>query len=139
MKLFLLLLFLGVISIQAQNDWTRWESKQVSYEIPAKPKKDSSIDKSSFGMTILSVMHNAYSFFISDLDGNNCAFSPSCSSFFIQSIKETSIFKGTFMFADRFTRDINFFKGVNNYTLLPSNRFYDPPSNYSLHSEKIKF
>ena len=139
MKLFFLFLFLGVISISAQNEWTRWESKKVSYEIPADPDKEYQADKSGFGMTILSAVRNAYSFFISDLDGDNCSFSPSCSSFYLQSVKETSIFKGTLMFADRFTRDINFFKGANNYTLLPSNKFYDPASNYSLHSEKIKF
>jgi putative component of membrane protein insertase Oxa1/YidC/SpoIIIJ protein YidD len=139
MKLIILIIFISVISLSAQNDWVKWESKQVSYELPIRQNHDYAVDKSGIGLTVLSVALNAYSFFISDLDGDNCAFSPSCSSFYLQAIKETSIFKGTLMFADRFTRDMNFFKGSNQYALLPSNKFYDPASNYTLHSEKIKF
>ena len=139
MRIAFLLILISVTSISAQNDWVKWESKQISYEIPVHPRNNYAIDNSGFGLTILSVARNVYNFFISDLDGDNCAFSPSCSLFFVQAIKETSIFKGTLMFADRFTRDMNFFKGSNHYTLLPSNKFSDPAHNYTLHSEKIKF
>ncbi len=136
----LLISFLFITEISyAQTDWVKWESKQISYEIPTHQQNNYTVDKSGFGLTILSVVRNAYYFFISDLDGNNCAFSPSCSSFYLQAIKETSIIKGTLMFADRFTRDINFFKGSNHYPLLSSNKFFDPASNYTLHFEKIKF
>ncbi len=138
MRSFFLFLFLGVTLISAQTELVKWESQQVSYELPAHKNHDYSIDKSSFGLSILSVARNAYYFFISDLDGDNCAFSPTCSTFFIQAVKETSIIKGTLMFADRFTRDINFFKGSNHYPLLPTNKFLDPAYNYTLHSAKIK-
>lgn len=138
MKSFLIIIFIWTVSLQAQSDWVRWESKQVSYELPTHPRHDYDVDKSGFGMTILSVVRNTYYFFISDLDGDNCAFSPSCSAFFLDAVKETNIVKGTLMFADRFTRDINFFKGVNHYPLLPSKKYSDPAANYSLHSEKIK-
>jgi len=136
-RLLISFLFIAEISY-AQTDWVKWESQQVSYELPAHQHHDYTVDKSGFGMTILSVVRNAYYFFISDLDGGNCAFSPTCSSFYLQAIKEASIFKGTLMFADRFTRDINFFKGSDHYPLLPSNKFFDPAYNYTLHSEKIK-
>ena len=126
-------------NLYAQTDWVKWEAKQVTYELPTHQNHNYTIDNSNFGMTILSVVRNAYYFFISDLDGDNCPFDPSCSAFFIQSVKETSIIKGTLMFADRFTRDLNFFKGMNHYPLLASNKFSDPVYNYTLHSEKIKF
>lgn len=129
---------MGIISLSAQTDSTKWEAKPVSYDLPIHQNRDYTIDKSGFGLTIFSMARNAYYFFISDLDGDNCAFSPSCSSFYLQAIKETSIIKGTLMFADRFTRDINFFKGSNHYLLLPSNKFFDPAYNYTLHSVKIK-
>ena len=138
MKSFFLFFFLSVTLLSAQTELVKWESQQVSYELPAHQRHDYSIDKSSFGLSILSVARNAYYFFVSDLDGDNCAFSPTCSAFFIQAVKETSIIKGTLMFADRFTRDINFFKGSNHYPLLPTNKFFDPAYNYTLHSAKIK-
>ena len=128
-----------IYNLNAQTDWVKWETKQVSFELPIHQNHDYALDKSGFGMTILSVVRNAYYFFISDLDGDNCPFAPSCSAFFIQSIKETSIFKGTLLFADRFTRDLNFFKGMNHYPLLTSNKFFDPAYNYTLHFKTIKF
>ena len=134
-----LFLFSITYNLNAQTDWVRWEGKETFYELPITYHHDYTVDRSSFGMTLLSVFRNTYYFFISDLDGDNCPFEPSCSAFFLQSVKETSIFKGTLMFADRFTRDLNFFKGMNHYPLLASNKFSDPAYNYTLHSAKIKF
>lgn len=125
-------------NLNAQTDWVRWEGKETSYELTPTHHHDYTLDKSSFGMTLFSVLRNTYYFFISDLDGDNCPFEPSCSAFFLQSVKETSIFKGSLMFADRFTRDLNFFKGTDHYHLLASKKFSDPAYNYTLHSEKIK-
>jgi putative component of membrane protein insertase Oxa1/YidC/SpoIIIJ protein YidD len=138
MKPILLFIFISVAALSAQTELVKWDSQDISYELPAHHQHDYALDKSSFGLTILSVARNTYYYFVSDLDGDNCAFLPSCSLFFIQAVKETSIFKGTLMFADRFTRDINFFKGSNHYPLLPVNKFYDPAFNYTLHSANIK-
>ena len=121
-----------------QTDWERWSEKQVSYEIPTHQHHDYTIDNSNIGLSMISLVRNAYYFFISDLDGDNCPFTPSCSAFYKQAIKETSIFKGTFMFADRFTRDLNLFKGQSHYRLLSSNKYFDPAGNYTLYSNKIK-
>ena len=132
-------LFSITYNLNAQTDWVRWEGKETSYELTPTHHHDYTLDKSSFGMTLLSVLRNTYYFFISDLDGDNCPFEPSCSAFFLQSIKETSIFKGSLMFADRFTRDLNFFKVTDHYSLLASRKFSDPANNYTLHSAKIKF
>lgn len=125
-------------NICSQTDWVKWDAKQVSYKLPSVNNHQYGIDNSSLGMTILSFFRNAYYFFISDLDGDNCPFSPTCSQFFLQSVKETSIFKGTLMFADRFTRDLNLFKGSDHYPINSSYKFLDPVNNYTLHSEKIK-
>jgi putative component of membrane protein insertase Oxa1/YidC/SpoIIIJ protein YidD len=116
----------------------KWEAKQISYELPITHLHEYTIDKSSFGMTILSSFRNIYYFFISDLDGDNCPFYPSCSAFFIQSVKETNILNGGLMFADRFTRDLNLLKGMNHYPIYKSGKFFDPPFNYTLNSQKIK-
>ncbi len=136
-RLLISFLFIAEISY-AQTDWVKWEGKETSYELTATHYHNYTVDKSSFGMTLLSVFRNTYYFFISDLDGDNCPFEPSCSAFFLQSVKETSIFKGTLMFADRFTRDLNLFKGSDHYPLMTSKKYYDPAYNYILHSEKIK-
>jgi putative component of membrane protein insertase Oxa1/YidC/SpoIIIJ protein YidD len=139
LKIFLLLLFSFIGILQAQSDSAKWAAKQISYELPAAARHDYTIDKSSFGMTLLSFIRNIYYFFISDLDGDNCPFYPSCSAFFIQSVKETNIFSGGLMFADRFTRDLNLFKGNNHYPIKKYGKFFDPPYNYTLNSQKIKY
>ncbi len=133
-----LFLFSITYNLNAQTDWVKWEGKETYYLLPVTHNHDYAVDKSSVGMIILSVVRNTYYFFISDLDGDNCPFEPSCSAFFLQSVKETSIFKGTLMFADRFTRDLNIFKGLNHYPLLASNKFSDPAYNYTLDFTKIK-
>ena len=85
---------------------------------------------------VTSLTH-AYWIFISDVDGDNCAFSPSCSSFFVESVKETNIFQGTLMFADRLTRDTNFFNRQLHYPYAANGRLYDIPSNYKLNASEI--
>ncbi len=134
-----LLAILMISSVHAQTDLKRWEAESVSYEIPYKTHHIYSIDNSSFGMMFFSFARNVYYFFISDLDGDNCPFYPTCSSFFVESVKETNILKGTLMFADRFTRDINFFKGRSHYPVYLNGKLFDPPSNYTMDSQKIKF
>jgi putative component of membrane protein insertase Oxa1/YidC/SpoIIIJ protein YidD len=128
-----------VCPITGQIDFQKWDAKTVSYEIPNTERHDYTIDNSNIGTTFISFTRNVYYFFISDLDGDNCPFYPTCSSFLVQAIKETNIIKGTLMFADRFTRDLNFFKGENHYPLYSRNKFLDPPSNYILDNTKIKF
>ena len=81
---------------------------------------------------------NAYWFFISDVDGDNCAFQPTCSSFFIDATEETNIFQGSLMFSDRLIRDTNPFK-INDYPRDKSGYYYDPAYNYTLNQRRIKY
>ena len=140
MKLLLLLVTFFIIPAFSQTDWVKWEKADYSYQIENN-SRDRSYSFASTGVGDFAgkVLINTYWFFISDVDGDNCPFRPSCSSFLVQSIKETNILQGTLMFFDRFTRDTNIFKGHNHYPRVSSGRYYDPPSLYSLNEEKINF
>jgi len=121
----------------AQSDWVKWDAKEISYEIHSPTHHDYTIDKSSFGLRILSYARNAYYYFISDVDGDNCPFFPSCSAFFIQSVKESNIFRASLMFTDRFIRDMNLFKNNNRYSLHATKKYIDPINNYLLEEKRI--
>ncbi len=136
---FILFLILLTGFVSAQTDWVKWEKMEVDYEMPEHPKHSYPIDNSSVGSIVLSGLQTSYSFLISDVDGDNCPFYPTCSSFYVRSIKETNIFQGTFMFADRFTRDSNLFKGKTHYPIHSSGRYYDPTYNYYLDQNEVRF
>jgi putative component of membrane protein insertase Oxa1/YidC/SpoIIIJ protein YidD len=127
------------ISANSQTDWVRWEKSDGSYQI-----KDNYLDREydlsieSGSDIIVKPVINTYWFFISDVDGANCPFQPSCSSFLVQSIRETNPFQGIIMFFDRFTRDMNVFGRLENYPIYGKNHFYDPISLYTLDENKIK-
>ena len=126
------------IQLYAQQEFQKWEAKEISFELPAHLHRDYDIDTTNTGMKFLSVLRNAYYFFVSDLDGDNCPFNPSCSKFFIDGVKVTNIFQGVLMFADRFTRDMNVFKDGDHYRLGNNGKLIDPPYNYTLNLQQIK-
>lgn len=136
MKL-IFLIFTFSILLSAQTDWERWQAKEISYNVGEVKVEDYSFDKSTFGRSILSSLKNGYSFLISDLDGDNCPFHPSCSAFALHSMKETNVFQGALMFADRFTRDLNFVKNPNQYGFYKSGKLNDPYYNYLLSETAI--
>jgi len=69
---------------------------------------------------------------ISPTSGARCGFSPSCSAYGRQSVKEYGPIQGVMMTADRLTR-CNFFKGPDqDYFFLPDGLLFDPPSNNAL-------
>jgi uncharacterized protein len=138
MKL-IIVLFFACAPVAAQTDWQRWNAKDVSYIIEKEESHNYNLDNSSFGMKALSVIRNGYYYFISDLDGDNCPFSPTCSSFYLSSVKATNILKGTLMFSDRFLRDLNFVKSTKHYHILGNGKLFDPSSNYTLNLRSIKF
>ncbi len=123
----------------AQTDWVKWEAKQVTYEMKIKKYPDKNISGTDLGTNMVAGVRSIYKFLISDLDGDNCPFYPSCSEFFVEAVKETNVLTGTLMFVDRFTRDINFFKGTEHYPIHISGKYFDPAYNYSLNPLKIKF
>lgn len=124
----------------AQTDWVKWGKADYTYTVkdPVE-QRDYSFDLSNPGRFVLKSFANAYWFFISDVDGDNCSFSPTCSNFFIQSVERTNIVQGSFMFFDRFTRDMDIFGKLDHYPRVPDGHFYDPPSLYILDSDSIKY
>ncbi len=136
MKLFLFLFVLCSV-ISAQTDWDKWEADNNIYQLKEIRDRDYSLDKSSLGSLLLTSARNLYWFAFSDLDGDNCPFHPTCSAFFVKAVKKTNIFQGLLMFADRFTRDSNFFKRKDHYTIDETGKLYDPVENYLLDEEQI--
>lgn len=137
MSILLIVVFVSS-TIFAQSDWERWSAEEVSYELENLEYRDYSLDNESLGSTLLTGFRNIYWFFISDVDGDNCPFSPSCSSFLVESAKSTNFFQGMLMFADRFTRDSNFYKKPAQYTLRHKGKFYDPAYKHTLNKDEIK-
>jgi hypothetical protein len=131
---------LCAMTVFSQSDWEKWGKADISYEIHNdKTERSYNISGDNAGQIILRTAAVGYWFFISDVDGDNCPFSPTCSSFFLQSVKETNIVQGTLMFADRFTRDMDIFGRLSHYPIARNKHLYDPPSLYTLDKDKIKY
>ena len=134
-KFLLIFLFAGLI--YAQTETVKWNKTETDYSLETPAGKDYNIDRTGVSSFIFSSLQTSYYFLISEYDGDNCPFHPSCSHFFVDAVKETNIVQGALMFADRFTRDINFFKGFNSYPVDETGRFYDPACNYTLNYNDI--
>lgn len=129
----------GTASIFPQNENVKWGKARYSYTLPTKNNgRDYSINEKGIGNILLKSAADAYWIFISDVDGDNCSFSPTCSSFFLLSVRRTDLVQGTLMFFDRFTRDMDIFK-LGHYPRVKDGHYYDPPSLYTLNSKNIKY
>ena len=134
--IFLLLFF--STNLFSQTDWKKWGKAKIDYILKDNYRhRDYNFNSNNAGKFVVKSFINAYWFFVSDLDGDNCPFRPSCSAFFLDAVKETNIFQGTLMFFDRFTRDTNIFK-EGKYPLEKLGYYYDPSSLYTL-SGKIHY
>ncbi|MFH2029652.1 MAG: membrane protein insertion efficiency factor YidD [Bacteroidota bacterium] len=137
MNLFLALFLLFSITVYSQTENYKWSKKIESFEYEVAKPAPYSFNRSTVSSFSLSVLNNGYRFFISDLDGDNCPFHPSCSAFFMQSVKSKGIAQGSLMFADRFLRDTNIFKRRGQYSMHSSGKLYDPITNYTLRNIDI--
>lgn len=139
-KLFLLLFIIFHGIVLCQTDWVRWEKSEPNYQIKNDYiEREYDLSINSISDAFIKPIFNAYWFFISDVDGANCPFQPSCSSFLLQSIKRTNIVQGTLMFFDRFTRDTNFLNRAERYPYYHKKHFYDPINNYMLDPYNITY
>ncbi|GAB4292320.1 MAG: hypothetical protein Kow0098_12160 [Ignavibacteriaceae bacterium] len=138
-KFFFILVFSAVL-IPAQTAHEKWTGKEVSYTLPSVDNhRDYLINFDNPVKTITKSVAVAYWVFISDLDGNNCPFRPSCSSFFVQAAEKTNPVQGLLMFMDRFTRDLNIINRHQHYPQLYSGYYYDPVDNYTLDKDHITY
>jgi len=127
-------------SIGDEKNWIKWGKADYRYEKPNEFRhRDYSFDIESISGLIAKSTANAYWYFISDLDGDNCPYSPSCSAFFVQAAKEENIVQGTLMFFDRFTRDYNIYKRHEHYPRVKDGHYYDPVSLYTLDEDQIDY
>ncbi|UCH64718.1 MAG: membrane protein insertion efficiency factor YidD [Ignavibacterium sp.] len=140
-KILTLLFPLFPLSIYSQTDWVKWEKTNFDYRKSSEYRqRDYSYDNdTTAAQYVVKTTANAYWYFVSDLDGDNCPFRPSCSAFFVESSKQTNIFQGTLMFFDRFTRDINIYKRHKHYPHIKDGYLYDPVSLYTLDESKINY
>ncbi|MCK7519883.1 MAG: membrane protein insertion efficiency factor YidD [Ignavibacteriales bacterium] len=139
-KLIAVILFFCFPSVYAQTDWIKWEKADLSYSKNSEvTKRDYSLSEESFSDLALKSLASVYWFLISDVDGDNCPFRPTCSGFLIEAVKETNFPQGTLMFFDRFTRDLNIFGRMNHYPRYGALHFYDPVDLYTLNEDKIQY
>lgn len=140
MKFSLINIFLFTqLILFTQNDWEKWNKVSDDYVIKdISVTRDYSFKSDNAGEFLIKSAANTYWFFISDVDGDNCPFRPSCSSFLVDAVKETNVLQGSLMFFDRFTRDINVFK-TGNYARVKSGHYYDPAKFYTLSGDKINY
>ena len=132
-----IIFFAPASQIFAQEDLERWGKAEVSYQMPVIEKENVNPGRGNIFSSAVYGAQQTYKFLFSDVDGDNCPFYPSCSHFFVESVKETNPVKGYLMFIDRFTRDTNFFKYYDDYTIHESGRFYDPAYLYTLDNKNI--
>lgn len=137
-----ILLFFIVLSVctYSQTDWNKWEKAELSYlKMIDAETRDYKIGGENIAEVIANTLTSSYWFLVSDVDGDNCPFKPSCSTFFVEVIKETNLLQGTVMFFDRFTRDMNIFNRDNKYPRFSNKYYYDPVSLYTLENNRIQY
>ncbi|GBD90121.1 hypothetical protein BMS3Abin04_00837 [bacterium BMS3Abin04] len=137
MKKVIIIALLFYFNINAQTDRHKWQPVNKVYQLKQDNGRDYSLDKHSAGSFLLTGIRDIYWLTFSDLDGDNCPFHPTCSTFFVKSVKKTNIVQGALMFADRFTRDSNLFKGKDHYKRDETGKLYDPVNNYTLNEKQI--
>jgi len=139
-KSIFLILFFHLVTADAQSDWVKWEKADINYSnIHENFKKEYTIDGDTRSENVINLFASAYWFFISDIDGDNCPFRPSCSNFLVEAIHSTNMLQGVLMFFDRFTRDLNIFNRANKYPRADATHYYDPILLYTLDENKIQY
>lgn len=107
-----------------------WQPAAVDYteEMPVK-KKYYEI-KGDVSEVAFKILVNGYRLIISEPDGDNCPFTPSCSRFFIESLQQTNVFEAVLMASDRLIRDTSFGNKYEHYHIDKFGKLIDPPSRY---------
>ena len=123
-----------VTFLSAQTETQKWTEKEVDFRIQQTRQKEYIINSSDISTLLISTARITYYKIFSDYDGDNCPFHPSCSAFFVKAVEQTNLVQGSLMFADRFTRDLNFFKSLDSYPIHSSGKFHDPVDKYILSS-----
>jgi len=130
---FILIVCLFLLSdiIHPQQENSVWGFKKPDYNLhthEVKKEYTYSFDSPADFLTIPVIY--TYWFAISEPDGDNCPFYPSCSSFLVEGIQSYGFFRGSLLFWDRFTRDTNFTNRKKKYPILHEHKYLDLPQLY---------
>jgi putative component of membrane protein insertase Oxa1/YidC/SpoIIIJ protein YidD len=137
-KIILLFILFFSLNLYSQTDWVKWGKADISYAKKVEySTKDYSFVGDNFTETMIKSFISVYWFFISEVDGDNCPFRPSCSNFFIDAVEETNLVQGVLILFDRMSRDLNFFERKHKYVLYDKLHYYDPVDFYTLNANKI--
>ena len=121
----------------AQSEKEKWDKAGYSF---SKKTISASRDYSLNGRVIdipVKVLLDVYWALVSEPSGDVCPYTPSCSNFFLQSVQQSNIIRGSLMFFDRFTRDMNVVNRLQRYPVAKNGKLYDPVCNYLLKPEKL--
>ncbi len=125
---------LFVMPLSAQPKLSHWGEIRTQY-VPAITAPD---ENRTADLSLSNLLVVPYRILISDVDGDHCPFTPTCSAFFVEACRQTNIFQGTLMFVDRFTRDSNTLdRSIHYMGDTKRNKLIDPVSNYRLHDSLI--
>ena len=94
---------------------------------PHGPPGDRPPETSSVRLAFLGAI-GQFQKWISPIEGPRCGFTPSCSAFGHQAIREQGPVRGVTMTADRLMRDTLLTVPGPGYTILPDGRIFDPVS-----------
>ncbi len=107
-----------------------WQPAVVDYteEMPVRKKYyeiSGNVSEVAFKLLV-----NGYRLLISEPDGDNCPFTPSCSRFFIESLRQTNVVEAVLLASDRLIRDTSFGNKFRHYHTDKFGKLIDPPSRY---------
>ncbi|HET55654.1 MAG TPA: membrane protein insertion efficiency factor YidD [Ignavibacteria bacterium] len=128
----IVIIFLFPLLLFGQVETNKWQTHKIDYQLSVPQKKEYILNTANLSTVVISSAQIVYYSLFSEYDGDNCPFHPSCSAFFVEAVERTNILQGSLMFADRFTRDMNFFKGYHSYSIHSTGKFFDPVYNYEL-------
>jgi len=133
MRFLAIFLFLS-IQILAQVDLYKWKTAENEYILKPDILIIDDIESKNIDSN-KNIFISFYKIFISNIDGDNCPFHPSCSSFFSEAVEQVGIIEGTLLFSDRLTRDTNLFKDIKKYGKYHNHKLADPLKKYISHQE----
>ena len=134
--LFFLMLFSGISinSAQTSSELTQAisiydlipEASPVTFQRPEKTVlHEYGFTGTDAGTLITESFLHLYWITFSDVDGEHCPFSPSCSEYLRITVRESGLIEGMLKFADRFTRDVTPIK--TGLYPVKHGKLYDPP------------
>ncbi|MCX8009515.1 MAG: membrane protein insertion efficiency factor YidD [Ignavibacteria bacterium] len=122
-KIQILILFLPVLSLG--NNFSNNSQIAGSDSIERTENYD------LLGKYFLQPLIYLYQELVSNFDGDNCPFEPSCSNFFLEGVRRTNLIEAILIFSDRLIRDFNVFNR-KDYPLSKNGKLLDPIEKYLL-------